>query len=223
MNSLPDIIINDINGEYAYGQYADFKVIIKKSNGYINVTKMCQSINELLGTNKIYRHWNETKSSDELCAAVSDAAGIPAALLTHVLTTSDPSISVIRGTYVHPDLIPHIASWASPKFAVKISKIVNRYFNDVELRKKEELLREKEDSITQLRRELDKRYYEFKKRDCEFKKELAEQNRISQEKIDALLSKNDSTNRQLGELKKQNDDIYEQNMDLNEKNGYGRR
>jgi hypothetical protein len=27
----------------------------------------------------------------------------------------------ISGTYVHQDLIPHIASWVSPQFAIKLS------------------------------------------------------------------------------------------------------
>ena len=34
---------------------------------------------------------------------------------------------LISGTYVHVDLIPHIACWISPKFARKVSKIVNDY------------------------------------------------------------------------------------------------
>lgn len=33
----------------------------------------------------------------------------------------------IRGTYGHPLLAPHIASWTSPVFAVKVSHIVNDY------------------------------------------------------------------------------------------------
>jgi hypothetical protein len=42
----------------------------------------------------------------------------------------------LRGTYAHPDLVPHIASWASAEFALKVSKIVNAH-----------LVREYQDSI----------------------------------------------------------------------------
>ncbi len=46
------------------------------------------------------------------------------------------------GTYVHHLLIPHIASWISPEFAVKVSCIVNKYitnqmknkFEDIEIK-----------------------------------------------------------------------------------------
>jgi KilA-N domain/Protein of unknown function (DUF3627) len=34
---------------------------------------------------------------------------------------------LISGTYCHPDLIPHIACWISPDFALKVSKVVNSY------------------------------------------------------------------------------------------------
>ena len=45
-NPLKDIAFEDINTEYCYGKYGDFNVIMKKSNGYINATKMCQDISD---------------------------------------------------------------------------------------------------------------------------------------------------------------------------------
>ena len=32
---------------------------------------------------------------------------------------------LISGTYCHPSLIPHIACWVSPDFALKVSEIIN--------------------------------------------------------------------------------------------------
>ena len=59
-------------------------------------------------------------------------AGIPAAgndwLIKKVSTqkhTEDDKL--IEGTYVHADLIPHIASWVSPSFARMVSQIVNAH------------------------------------------------------------------------------------------------
>ena len=34
---------------------------------------------------------------------------------------------IVIGTYLHPDLIPHLACWVSNEFAWKVSKIVNVY------------------------------------------------------------------------------------------------
>ncbi|UWX11394.1 CRPV-285 [Crowpox virus] len=52
----------------------------------------------------------------------------------------------VAGSYVHPDLIPHIASWISPLFAVKVSKIINCYVSG----KYEFKLKEKESKIEEL-------------------------------------------------------------------------
>ena len=45
-------------------------------------------------------------------------------VMTSKATVEDRLIS---GTYAHPLLIPHIASWSSYDFALKVSKIVNEY------------------------------------------------------------------------------------------------
>ena len=34
---------------------------------------------------------------------------------------------LINGTYVHPALIPHIASWVDPTFGRRLSSIINDY------------------------------------------------------------------------------------------------
>jgi hypothetical protein len=58
----------------------------------------------------------------------------------------------IRGTYAHPDLVPHIACWVSPDFAVKVSKIVNahivrKYKNA--LAREKTLVQEKDNTIVE--------------------------------------------------------------------------
>lgn len=59
----------------------------------------------------------------------------------------------IRGTYVHQILVPHIASWISPKFAIKVSLIVNNFvvqeYRD-ELSRKNTELGQKQDKIDEL-------------------------------------------------------------------------
>ena len=77
----------------------------------------------------------------------------------------------LRGTYVHPKLIPHIASWVSPEFALKVSDIVEEY-----------IIKEYRDTIRQKNGEID----EMK----QIIKEL-------REKTDQVIDKLDITNGQL--------------------------
>jgi hypothetical protein len=190
-NPLKDIAFEDINDEYCYGNYGEFKVIMMKKNGYINATKMCQYISEQTGSKKKYNHWKENISARELINCVSTLSGIPDSALF-----IEPDIAVkLRGTYVHPKLIPHIASWASPEFAVKVADIVNKYINKKELEKKERLIKQKDDKIDELMKKVD----------------------LQTAKIDKLLGKNKRISKKLSVIKEQNQEITQQNEELIDK------
>jgi hypothetical protein len=42
MTSLRDVCFEQIQDQYWYGLYGDFKIIIDKDTGYFNATKLCQ-------------------------------------------------------------------------------------------------------------------------------------------------------------------------------------
>ena len=120
MNStMNEIIFQDINDNFAYGIYLHFNVIIMKSNGYINATKLCKHVE-----GKDYKEWRRYKNAQELIKELENSVSV---------NSRPPEIECfniennIKGIYVHPDLIPHIASYMSPKYAIMISKIVNEY------------------------------------------------------------------------------------------------
>ena len=74
---------------------------------------------------KRFRHWKETKTSKELIETVSLAAGIPAPSIIEEVNGGNNN--PYKGTYVHPRLAPHIASWISPKVGIIVSDIVNNH------------------------------------------------------------------------------------------------
>jgi len=90
-----------------------------KSNGYINATKICKDGGKILG------NWNENLFSKQLIKELSLTIGLPIVNLTILIKQGGNQ--QITGTYVHPKLIPHIASWISPKFALMVSDIINEY------------------------------------------------------------------------------------------------
>lgn len=209
VNPLEHIAFEDISDEYCYGKYGDFNVIMMKKNGYINATKMCRDISEQTESKKEFRNWKENKSARKLVDYISASAGIPPdELFVQPIVANE-----IRGTYVHPKLIPHIASWASPKFAVKVADIVNKYFNNKALKKKEKLIRKQkliigdhEDKIDELMKKLDKQAEEASLRD---EKQSA--------KIDKLLHKNKKVSRRLKTISEQARELEDQNDELLEK------
>jgi len=114
---LRDIAFENINDDYAWGNYIDFKVIIMRKNGYINVSKICDETGKLLGT------WKRSKAAEELLEEISSSMQICIDDLLMIPNVGNE----LRGTYAHPDLVPHITAWISPKFAVKVARIVNSY------------------------------------------------------------------------------------------------
>jgi len=108
-NDIRNICFEDINEKYSYGKFGGFNVILMKENGYINATKLCQDAMTETGSKKSFREWKRLKDYTYYTSAVSKLEGIPPNLLIIEITNN---ANLTRGTYVHPKLIPHIASWA---------------------------------------------------------------------------------------------------------------
>ena len=123
VNSIMEIATDDINDDYCWGNYGNFKVIIMKKNGYINATKIVSDACE----DKKFNDWASGEDAIELIEAVAEFARIPVDEI--MITITGGNDSTIRGTYAHPGLIPNIASWASPEFAIKMTKILRAYAN----------------------------------------------------------------------------------------------
>ena len=148
-----DIESEPIDDEYCYGHYAMFKVIMMKKNGYINVTKICQDIFEETKIRKEFKDWQEEEYTRELLREVSSHVEVPVKKLI-ICVTNDQN-SIIQGTYAHSTLIPQIIMWASPKFAVEVSKIIQEYAIEEERMRKQLELKAKDDKIAELTKKLD--------------------------------------------------------------------
>ena len=119
---MEDICYGKIKGNYYYGLYGDLKVIIMKSNGYINATKLCKD------GGKRFENWLKIKKSKILVEQFEQfllqAAGISDRCIIKI---DNEEVNLLQGTYVHRNLILRIASWISSLFAYKVSMIVNNF------------------------------------------------------------------------------------------------
>ena len=140
---VSELVFDQIEGNFWYAAYGPFRVIMMKDTGYVNVTKLCRS------GGKEYKDWVRLKGSHELIHALENKLALEN---THATSTSmlrdsseqicselSPPCKFIQtsnlteveciksGTYCHPLLIPHIACWVSPDFALLVSEVVNGY------------------------------------------------------------------------------------------------
>jgi hypothetical protein len=119
-SAVRDLIFENINDKYAWGNYGEFKVLMMRENGYINVTKLCKE------GGKEMSEWNRSKHSIEMLKSFSSDLGLQMSGLLITINGGNQTL-LTRGTYAHPDLVPHIASWVSPSFAIKVSGIINKW------------------------------------------------------------------------------------------------
>ena len=144
---LSDICFKQIKDDYWLGQYGDFQVIMMKSCGWINVSKLCKDGGKQLSD------WTRLEHTKRLIEALENQNGHQASVFTPeepeekdlykgdrktekpVLRSNVMQVvktfkitdveRLISGTYCHGDLIPHVACWISPVFALKVSRIIN--------------------------------------------------------------------------------------------------
>lgn len=140
---LSELVYEDINQHFGWGRFGDIKVLIRKKDGYVNASKLCQQGGKLLG------NWNDMKRSQALMEELKGTIENNICAEVYLCGTNQ----LLSGTYVHPYLVPHISSWISPQFAIKVSQIVNNYFlrqhrEEIERQKVE--LGQKQDKIDEL-------------------------------------------------------------------------
>ena len=119
MEAMNEIIFQDINDQYSYGLYMGITVMIMKSNGYINGTKLC------VASKKDLFDWKRLKSTKEYIQYIeNELTGENRSPLFITISDGD---NEFRGTYLHKDLIVDLCSWISPEFKYKVQSIVNEY------------------------------------------------------------------------------------------------
>lgn len=146
MPGITETEFESIGNEYYKGTYAGFKVLIMKENGYINASKLCKDGDKMFG------HWHEKQGSKDLIIELASSIDLPIELIV-IKNMKGPY--ECRGSYVHRDLVPNIASWISPSFSLKVSRIVNEYLLKEEKEKHAIIVQQKDDKIDELKAKLD--------------------------------------------------------------------
>ena len=117
-------------------EYLNLKVIFNKFNGFINVSDLCHQ------NNVKFSNWYRLDHSQTLIERFEKELKIN-------VIERDESYRY-RGTYMHKDLIVHLAIWISVDFAFKVSKIVNEYIdkeNKLKLTEKDNIIKGKDHKI----------------------------------------------------------------------------
>ena len=191
-DDIRNIIYEDIDDSYAYARLGELDVIMMKKNGYINATKLCHK------NKKEFTNWYQNKASKELIKAAGSVPGYPTDLILKRLQEPNDT----RGTYVHPKIIIHVASWCSPNYALMVSDIVTEYHAKYAVEEKDKLIKRKDDKIDKLIKKSDKLREDLKRREKKAKlrhkellrkhEESLRQHKVTQKKLENASNKLDT-------------------------------
>ncbi|ARE67738.1 SWPV1-139 [Shearwaterpox virus] len=207
-----DLVTREIDERFCYIKYDKFDLIMMKENRFINATKLCK-----LG-GKDFHRWKRLDGSKELMIKVTEMNEIwksasprsGGGIIIEINGSNQYTEYDIAGSYVHQDLIPHIASWISPLFAIKVSKIINCYVSG----KYEFNLKEKENKIDELMELLYKFNDKYDRDTLELKELYREQRKEAKtlRKINERMEEKYDKDTQ--ELKQGLKELKEENKDL---------
>lgn len=113
---------------FVYGSYNGFSIIIRQKDYYINATKMVRLINEkenLRKQLKTYFKSHEYRDLSEELTLNLMTNELGKILPAYYYELNSGFSKEIAGTYVHPKLINAIAMWASPKYHLRVSLIMD--------------------------------------------------------------------------------------------------
>lgn len=113
-----------------------FDFPIRESDGYWNLTVMCQA------HGKLFADFLRLKATKAYLEALSTAMGIPIAVLIQIKEGG-----INQGTWGHPRVALKLAAWCSPRFEVWVYATIEKLLNDGKV--------ELEDEIESLRQSLD--------------------------------------------------------------------
>ncbi len=107
-----------ITEEYYRATYAGIEIIVMQKNGYVNATKLCQQ------GGKQFKGWSRLNIAEEIMEEII----LQNPTIKEIkMTINGGSNQKITGTYVHPQLLTHVAMWISPKFQVKIGAWIEQW------------------------------------------------------------------------------------------------
>jgi hypothetical protein len=148
--TLEIIMLESIDENFAFAKYMEFTIIIMKKNNYINATTLCDQ------HGKQFDKWIKNDGSKELIEFIDNKiieSENDDDITSLIQITSKKYKGILRGTYVHELLIPHIASWISPKFGIMVSEIINNHIANEyvkSLKQKDDVIKERDDRIEEL-------------------------------------------------------------------------
>jgi KilA-N domain len=145
MASLNDVCFERVRDTFYYGMFGEFKLVVDKSTGCFNATKLC------VDGGKKFRNWTCLEKSKRLIEYYESRrhnSGVGSDFYEVKGDNKDALVAKTTGQYVRKELILDIASWVSVEFYDKCNRIIVDFYVADFKRKERAKLQEKDDIIS---------------------------------------------------------------------------
>ncbi|ARE67430.1 SWPV2-ORF191 [Shearwaterpox virus] len=197
-----------ISDFFSIVRYGNVEVTILNSNNYVNVSQLCSY------SNKDFTKWMSSNIFTELINNLEKNKSVDG---NKAIMLIDGYDNGINGYYAHPSLVPIIASWASPTFAINASKIINYFMANNYMF----VINDSTNCYMEMMNELNERRLrevrELKNHYREQKKELSYQIRLLRSKISDLENKNSNMRTKINNFNTTSKGIKDENNSVKNK------
>jgi hypothetical protein len=154
---MRNIAFDYISNRFAKGKYLGIEVTIDMDTGYINGPHLVAQAKTKGGEPKRFDNWKANKEAKDLIQYLSTTGIVGPTGITgdRIFVEIIDVPNELKGTYVHPRLIPHLAQWASPMLADKVAIIINEHVITEALKAKDLLITSLEKSNKELHQKID--------------------------------------------------------------------
>lgn len=152
---------------YAHAKFLDVDIIIDKATGWVNASQLCKKFpsrkpksaksSKASTTNddakvffKQFKNWKRTDFAQGLMKSLNISENIPKC----IKKVTDQNNPIVRGTYVHPLLIPFILAWCNYDQALNLSRVITSINGKIQLDSKEEAIAEHNGTLNKLHERL---------------------------------------------------------------------
>lgn len=108
-------VIDDTDDLFGYAAFGELEVILRKKDGWINVTQLCRQCG------KYFKNWLANKASKKMVAKFENILGYPSMDLVR------KGELVTRGTYGHALVVSAVAWWISPSFGARMCEWIEEW------------------------------------------------------------------------------------------------
>jgi hypothetical protein len=129
-----------INKDFEGAEYNGISIIRHIKTGFVNATKIC------IDNNRRFKNLTDTDRWHKIIGLYNEEIAFgektPDSKLWFVASVSND----LRGSYIHPKLVHHVAEWADLKYAIRVGRIMDA----INENNKEKLDKEVSDLISKI-------------------------------------------------------------------------